>query len=288
MRNKLTVLVLLSLALCSPVFAQEKAAVPCGVRELDPETARMIDVLTERLRPESLADVQPVRIPVAFHVITSGKEGRVASRHIRTLVSRLNWAFRGTPYSFYLERIDRRNNPAWFKDCGPGSRNEAAMKKRLARDPKRVLNMYSCKPFIPTEGGGFYVTGYSSFPLDYDEGSHMHGVLLNPSGLPGGTDPRYNTYGIAAHEVGHYLGLLHTFQGGCGANGDRVEDTPPQAEPHNSCKPGIDTCADAAGPDDAHNFMNYSDDRCMQHFTPGQIERTILLTGTYRPTLVPW
>lgn len=290
MRNKLAVLVLVSLALCSPVSAQNIRNEPtafCGVPDLDPETVRLVNALTERKRPEALADVQPVRIPIAFHVITSGKEGRVASKHIRTLVSRLNWAYRGTPYSFYLERIDRRNNPAWFKDCGPDSRNEAAMKKRLARDPKRVINIYSCKPFIPSNGG-FYVTGYSSFPFDYDEGSHMNGILLNPSGLPGGSDPRYNTYGIAAHEVGHYLGLLHTFQGGCGANGDLVADTPAQAEPHNGCPQSIDSCADAAGPDDVHNFMNYSDDKCSEHFTPGQIERTILMTGSFRPSLVPW
>lgn len=145
MRNKLAVLALASLILSSPVLAQEEPTAMCGVPHLDAETARLVDLL---LRPEALADVEPVRIPIAFHVITSGRQGRVANKHIRTLISRLNWAFRDTPYSFYLQRVDRRHNPAWYNDCGPGSRNEAAMKKRLARDPKRVINLYSCRPFL--------------------------------------------------------------------------------------------------------------------------------------------
>lgn len=283
MREKLASLVISSLLLCGPVLAQGTEAM-CGVPDMDPETARWIHRLAEGY--ERKADVRPVRIPVAFHVITAGPQGRVTMQQIRKLMSRLNWGFRGTPYSFYLQRVDRLNNPAWFNDCGPDTANEAAMKRRLARDPKRVLNIYSCKPYI--HGLDRYVNGISSYPSDWDEGSFLHGIQLNPASLPGSTDPRFRNHGIAAHEVGHYLGLFHTFQGGCGATGDYVADTPSQAEPHNACPESIDTCPDAQGPDDVRNFMNYSDDRCMEHFTPGQIERMIEMTGMFRPTLVPW
>lgn len=266
----------------SPLAAQDPAAV-CAARHLDPATALWIDRMTERLLPEAL-DVKPVRIPIAFHIITSGKEGRVPAKHIKTLISRLNWGFRDTPFSFYLARVDRTNKPSWFKDCGPGSANEAAMKKRLAVDPETTLNVYSCKPFIPEIKA--FVLGYSSFPFEHAEDSYMHGVLLHPAGLPGGTDKRYNRYGLGSHEVGHYLGLFHTFQLTCQGS-DLVADTPAQAEPSNGCPLDADSCP-GEGPDDVHNFMNYSDDLCADHFTPGQVERMIEITGAFRPSLVRW
>ena len=277
---------LLFLMLClvgNPAGAQEPVAV-CAARNLDPATALWIERMTERLAPEAL-DVQPVRIPIAFHIITSGQQGRVKSKQIKTLISRLNWGFRDTPFSFYLARVDRTNKPSWYNDCGPGTANEEAMKKRLAVDPKTTLNLYSCKPFI--HENGYYVLGYSSFPFENPEDSYMHGVLLHPAGLPGGTDKRYNRYGLASHEVGHYVGLFHTFQYTCQGNGDYVADTPAQTEPSNGCPLDADTCP-GGEPDDVHNFMDYSDDLCADHFTPGQIERAILITGTYRPSLVRW
>ena len=77
MREKLAVLVLSSLLLCGPVLAQETAV--CGVADLDPERARWIDMLVESYQGK--IDVRPVRIPVAFHVITAGtgREGIPAS-----------------------------------------------------------------------------------------------------------------------------------------------------------------------------------------------------------------
>ena len=282
MRKALLVLIL---CLVSHSLAAQEPVAICAARNLDAETALWIEQMTERLRPEAEFDVQPVRIPVVFHMITSGKEGVIKGKNIATLLSRLNWAFQGTPFSFYLAGVDRTNKPSWYKDCGPGTANEKAMKKRLARDPKRTLNLYSCKPYIPEIES--YVLGYSAFPFENPEDSYMHGIMLHPAGLPGGTDERFKRYGLAAHEVGHYLGLFHTFQGGCQGNGDQVADTPAQAAPSNGCPLNADTCP-AAGADDVHNFMNYSDDICSDRFSPGQIERMILLTGTYRPSLVRW
>ena len=78
--------------------------------------------------------------------------------------------------------------------------------------------------------------------------------------------------------------LLHTFQGGCDEPGDDVADTPPEASASYGCPIGRDSCPQA-GADPITNFMDYSDDACMDGFTPLQNARMRALTATYRPSL---
>ena len=98
--------------------------------------------------------------------------------------------------------------------------------------------------------------------------------------LPGGAAAPYNLGDTATHEVGHWLGLYHTFQGGCIPPGDSVTDTPRVSEPNfgDPARGSIDSCATPAnegGPsvkrvDSVQNFMDYTDDICMDSFTKDQ------------------
>ncbi len=150
------------------------------------------------------------------------------------------------------------------------------MKQALAIDPAHTLNIYIC--FL---SGG--LLGYARFPWEFPEDSYMHGVVIKNSTLPGGTAP-YDEGDTGTHEVGHYVGLYHTFQNGCNPPGDYVSDTPYEESPAYGCSEGRDTCPQP-GPDPIHNFMDYSDDACMTHFTPGQASRMDSIMHVYRPSM---
>lgn len=79
----------------------------------------------------------------------------------------------------------------------------------------------------------------------------------------------------AVHEVGHWFGLFHVFQGSVcsGDAGDMISDTPAQREPTSGCPTRKDSCPNQQGFDSVNNFMDYSDDACLSEFTAGQTSR---------------
>jgi hypothetical protein len=153
------------------------------------------------------------------------------------------------------------------------------MKQALAIDPAHTLNFY-----LANLGGG--LLGWAVFPTTYPEDHFMHGVVVLNSSLPGGTAFPYDEGDTGTHEVGHYLGLYHTFEGGCVPPGDRVDDTPYEAFPAFDCPIGRDTCPADSGLDPIHNYMDYTDDACMYEFTPLQGVRMDFMVNTYKPGLL--
>jgi len=124
--------------------------------------------------------------------------------------------------------------------------------------------------------------GWCYFPSDWAEDSVMHGCVNLYSSIPGGDSNNYNGGQTTTHEIGHGLGLYHVFQGGCVPPGDRVEDTPLQRSSTSGC-PAVapNSCGD--GQDSINNYMDYSYDRCMTEFTPGQSDRMDEQVALYKP-----
>jgi PKD repeat protein len=100
---------------------------------------------------------------------------------------------------------------------------------------------------------------------------------------------------ILAHEVGHYLGLYHTFEGGCagmnpstcGDEGDEVCDTPPVNSPNSGCT-AINSCNETPVdlPDHINNYMDYTSENCLTQFTVGQRNRMHGMIALYRSLLI--
>ena len=214
-------------------------------------------------------------ISVYVHVINNGTTealGNVPDSQITSQINVLNAAYAPWGYSFNLVSIDRTTNAAWYT-CGGGT-CETQMKNALRQGTADDLNIYT-----NNMGGG--LLGWATFPSSYASSPAMDGVVILYSSVPGGTAAPYNLGDTATHEVGHWMGLYHTFQGGCSGKGDYVSDTPPEKSSAFGCPVGRDTCRNG-GLDPIENFMDYTDDSCMDRFSAGQDTRMDSMFTTYR------
>jgi len=214
-------------------------------------------------------------IQVHFHVIraANGIDGHVTNQTIQNQIAILNAAFSTTAFQFQLASVNRRNNDNWF-NSGPDSLEEAKMKRNLHLGTAEELNIYS----VNMPGGNL---ASATFPWDYAAHPRLDGISIHYSALPGGTAAPYNEGDVVVHHVGHWLGLYHTFQGGCHTPGDSVSDTREESSANFGCNIGRNTCNDA-GPDPITNYMDYSDDSCMFEFTFGQSARMDSQWNQYR------
>jgi hypothetical protein len=249
----------------------------------DPEKISMAETdfatRLEAMKDNPAMEVSGGVINVYFHVVNKGSgisNGDVSSAMINEQIAVLNAAFVQTGWSFNVVEIDRTTNSTWYNGCY-SSTTETQMKNALRKGTADDLNVYTCNP-----SGG--ILGYATFPSGYASAPKRDGVVLLYSSLPGGNAAPYNLGDTGTHEVGHWMGLYHTFQGGCSSNGDFVSDTAAERSPAYGCPLNRDSCTGRKYPglDPIRNFMDYTDDACMDSFTSGQDARMDAQFTSYR------
>jgi hypothetical protein len=259
----------------------------CNTRPVDEMEALEVDNALARFQSEQRGGADEraggsVTVSVYFHVIRRGtgiSNGDIPQSWIDAQINVLNNSYSSatggfnTPFRFVLAGVTRTTNTTWFNML-PGSSAETQAKNALRVGGANVLNFYTANP---TDG----TLGWATFPWWYAGDPKDDGVVCLYSSLPGGSAAPYNQGDTGTHEVGHWLGLYHTFQGGCSANNDYVSDTPAERSAAFGCPSGRNTCS-SSGVDPITNFMDYTDDSCMFKFTAGQSARMDSLSLQYR------
>ena len=256
----------------------------CSTRYVSDFEQRLLEMKHAQWLAERAAAGQPVyatggTIPVYWHVINNGSglpNGDIPDSQIAAQMAVLNTAYANSSYVFQLMSVTRSTNATWYT-MTPGTTAERQAKTALREGGSDALNIYS-----NNMGGG--LLGWATFPSDYASDPVLDGVVILFSSLPGGSAAPYNEGDTATHEVGHWMGLYHTFQGGCGFRNDRVSDTPAERSAAYGCPVGRDTCRRPrqVGADPITNFMDYTDDACMTEFSSGQDSRMDALFQQYR------
>ena len=181
--------------------------------------------------------------------------------------------------------ITRSCNNAWWGDGG-GYFNS------LAWDPNRYLNIYT-----NNTGALGYVSGFPNNNPAF-VGSNSDRVVLawDTVGRNAPFFP-FDQGRTGTHEVGHYFGIYHTFQSGCGtqsspgcySSGDTICDTNGESSPFFGSTSGGMCTATAPSkcgtPDPIDNYMDYSDDLCMEQFTVEQVRRMRCTMQFWRPNI---
>jgi hypothetical protein len=229
-----------------------------------------------------------ITIPVHFHVVSKADgTGNIPDSRLDAQIAAMNEHYSGgdtpvyrtaaanTSFRFVRASVTRTVNDTWYA-AGPGSAAQTQMKNALHTGTADDLNFY-------TNSGGGYL-GWATFPNEYAGAPAQDGVVCYWASLPGSNYVPYNEGDTGTHEVGHWLGLYHTFQGGCLGSGDGVADTPAERSSFFGClgSKEPDTCKQNAGKDPVENFMDYTDDPCMYKFSAGQSDRADTMWATYR------
>lgn len=168
--------------------------------------------------------------------------------------------------------------------------HDGFLKSLINWDPDRYINIWVVKEitgFKEEQDCGFKkehdIAGYATLPGAH--GTDRDGIVVEAASIQS----------TIIHEMGHYLGLYHTFSGctnnDCSIDGDMVCDTPPQGRSGAACDGSSNTCNtdDQSGfstdqNDLPYNFMDYTG--CPHDFTPGQKERMRYMVLNVRNSLL--
>lgn len=268
----------------------------------DTEGSDGADCSANSSNPTSQYDPMAIyRIQTVVHVIMNdaGTQGVISDELVQSQIDILNEDFLALAGSngqngvnsqieFFLATEDpdgnpttgitRSNNTQWFNDGGN-------YWDTLAWDPNTYLNIYTNSasgalgyvPFLPADGNGTFVGGASDRVV----------VLWDSFGRDAPIGPPFNQGRTGTHELGHYLGLEHVFSGSCGnaaqcyTTGDLICDTEPDQTSHFGCPTGATSCGGERVP--VENYMEYTDDICMELFTTEQMRRMRCTLENWRP-----
>lgn len=174
-----------------------------------------------------------------------------------------------------------------------------------AWDVSHYMNIWVCNlsipilnvPFVlgfatPPDGAPNWPAGSAAEQPDYD-GVVLHYEVVGSNPDATGTFATINKGRTATHEVGHYLGLRHIWGDGQGADGcsvdDGLEDTPNCASAQQqTCDYTANSCDEGSGdlPDQIENYMDYSDENCMNMFTRDQVNAMRYVIENFRQDLL--
>ncbi len=256
-----------------------------------------------------------VKIPVVVHVIHMYGEENISKAQIDDQIRILNEDFRrlnadaantrqvfqGVAADFEVEFVLAKKDPQG--NCTDGIVRVYSPLTEDARDnvkavsywpSDRYLNVWVVKSIRNFSNDNTGITlGYAQFPWDRASRPTTDGIVVRADYFGSiGTAGNNNSAGrTTTHEVGHWLGLFHTFQGGCFGSGgfvEDVDDTPPAAGPNYGCNPNINSCSNDNPnlPDQIENYMDYSNGSCQNMFTQGQKEVSQFVFQLYRPLII--